>query len=55
MATMAGFELSYEYANGNGETRLAAPSVMPVKEETGIRPERRHSRLFGGVPVIGKE
>lgn len=55
MATMAGFEFSYEYANGNGETRLAAPSVMPVKEETGIRPERRHSRLFGGVPVIGKE
>ncbi len=55
MATMAGFEFSYEYANGNGETRLAAPSGMPVKEETGFRPEHRHARLFGGVPVTGKE
>jgi len=55
LATMAGFKFSYEYANGNGETRLAAPSVMTVEDGTGFRPERRHARLFGGVPVTGKE
>ena len=55
LATMAGFKFSYEYANGNGETRLAAPSAMRVEDGTGFRPERRHARLFGGVPVTGKE
>ena len=56
LATMAGFVFSYEYANGNGGTRLAAPSVMAVKDGTGFRPERRHGRhLFGGIPVTGKE
>ena len=55
LATMAGFKFSYEYANGNGGTRLAAPSVMRVEDGTGFRPERRHARLFGGVPVTGKE
>ena len=55
LATMSGFKFSYEYANGNGETRLAAPSAMRVEDGTGFRPERRHARLFGGVPVTGKE
>ena len=56
LATMAGFKFSYEYANGNGETRLAAPSVMTVEDGTGFRPEHRHGRhLFGGIPVTGKE
>ena len=55
LATMAGFVFSYEYANGNGETRLAAPSVMAVKEGTGFRPRHRHAPLFGGIPVTGKE
>ena len=55
LATMAGFKFSYEYANGNGETRLAAPSAMRVEDGTGFRPERRHARLFGDVPVTGKE
>ena len=56
LATMAGFKFSYEYANGNGKTRLAAPSVMTVEDGTGFRPKHRHGRhLFGGVPVTGKE
>ncbi len=55
LATMAGFVFSYEYANGNGETRLAAPSVMAVKEGTGFRPRHRHAPLFGCIPVTGKE
>jgi hypothetical protein len=55
LATMAGFVFSYEYANGNGETRLAAPSVMAVKDGIGFRPRHRHAPLFGGIPVTGKE
>jgi uncharacterized lipoprotein YehR (DUF1307 family) len=55
LATMAGFVFSYEYANGNVETRLAAPSVMTVEDGTGFRPKHRHAPLFGGIPVTGKE
>lgn len=56
LATMAGFKFSYEYANGNGKTRLAAPSVMTVEDGTDFRPKHRHGRhLFGGIPVTGKE